>query len=391
MDYSADAAPTMSSAPLLSALIVNYNTAALTRDCVASLRTQQLLRADGTSAELEIIVVDNASRPDERARLHDLDARVLFCDDNRGYGAALNLASAHARGEFLLFSNPDTWYFPNALQTLTSTWESLPQCGAVGPRLWWDRARKFLLPPGDPVTLTTQVQATMAQVWSWWEKQWEARWLRNAVQYWHAREPLVQRMLSGACILTHREVLARCGGFDERFQLYYEDTDWCRRVRQHGYALYYVPTAEVAHLYNQSARQEHATAQQKFAESAVRYFHKHYGTWQWRLISTLDSVRHARFNSPSTLSDYQLLGPLTEPPQLFLETMEAGEYLFLISPTSSCTPAIARFAPTPHLSLSSVVWQQLGEGEFFVRLVSLPDLCVLRQWRWEKRHEKSGG
>src|SRR5215207_8341072 len=107
MDYSADAAFTMSSAPLLSALIVNYNTAALTRDCVASLRAQQLSHVAGTPAELEILVVDNASRPDDRARLHDLDATVLFCEENCGYGAALNLARAHARGEFLLFSNPD--------------------------------------------------------------------------------------------------------------------------------------------------------------------------------------------------------------------------------------------------------------------------------------------
>jgi GT2 family glycosyltransferase len=375
----------MSSAPLLSALIVNYNTAALTRDCVASLRAQHLTRADGTPVELEILVVDNASRPDDRARLHDVDATVLFCDDNRGYGAGLNLARAHARGEFVLFSNPDTWYFPNALQTLTATWASLPQCGAVGPRLWWDRTREFLLPPSDPVTLTTHLQATMAQVWPWWEKQWQVRWLRNAIQYWQYREPLGQMMLSGACILTHRDVLARCGGFDERFPLYYEDTDWCRRVRQHGYALYYVPTAEVAHLYNQSARQEHAIAQRKFAESAVRYFHKHYGIWRWQLISTLESAMRTRLTAPSTLSEYQHLGSLTESPSLSLAAMETGEYLFLVSPVSSCIPAIAHFASHPHLSLSSSVWQQLGSGEFFARLVSLPDLRVLSQWRWEKQ------
>jgi cellulose synthase/poly-beta-1,6-N-acetylglucosamine synthase-like glycosyltransferase len=302
-----------------------------------------------------------------------------------------NLASAHAQGEFLLFSNPDTWYFPNALQTLTATWASFPHCGAVGPRLWWDRAREFLLPPSDPVTLTTHVQATMAQMWSWWGKQWQARWLRNAVQYWYSRGPLVQMMLSGACILTHRDVLAGCGGFDERFPLYYEDTDWCRRVRQHGYALYYVPTAEVAHLYNQSARQEHATAQRKFAESAVQYFHKHYGMWQWHCISTMESAIRTHLNAPSTLNEYLHLGPLTEPPHLSLATIETGEYLFLVSPLSSCTPAIAHFASTPQLYFSSVVWQQLGDGEFFARLVSLPEMHVLRQWRWEKRQERQGG
>ena len=362
----------MPSAPLISALIVNHNTAALTRDCVASLRAQQLSHVDGTPAELEILVVDNASRPDDRTRLHDLDATVLFCDDNRGYGAALNLASARARGEFLLFSNPDTWYFPNALQTLITTWASFPHCGAVGPRLWWDRAREFLLPPSDPVTMTTHMQATMAQVWSWWGKQWQARWLRNAVQYWHSQGPLDQMMLSGACLLTHRDVLARCGGFDERFLLYYEDTDWCRRVRQHGYTLYYVPTAEVAHLYNQSARQEHMTAQQKFVESSVRYFHKHYGKWQWKCISTVESAIRARLHSSLTLSEYHDFGPLTASPHLSLATLEAGEYLFLVSPVSSCTPAIARFASTPQLSLLLRGLATIGRGRIFCTINFAP-------------------
>jgi GT2 family glycosyltransferase len=381
----------MSSTPYLSALIVNYNTATLTRDCVASLRAQRLFRADGTVAEIEIVVVDNASRAEDRALLQTVETTILWCEENRGYGAALNLASARARGEFLLFSNPDTWYFPNALQTLTATWALLPQCGAVGPRLWWDRAREFLLPPSDPVTLTTHIQATMTQVWSWWERRRQARWLRNAIQYWQCREPLAQAMLSGACLLTRHDILTNCGGFDERFQLYYEDTDWCRRVRQHGYALYYVPTAEVAHLYNQSARQEHMTAQQKFVESAVQYFHKHYGIWQWKCISAVESAMRARLHSSLTLGEYHDFGPLPTSPDLSLTTGETGEYLFLVSPVSSCTPAIARFASHPHLSLSSSVWQQLGNGEFFARLVSLPELHVLRQWRWEKRQGEQGG
>jgi GT2 family glycosyltransferase len=369
----------------LSALIVNYNTAALTRDCVTSLRAQQLSRADGTPVELEIIVVDNASRPDERAKLHGLDATVLFCEDNRGYGAALNTASKHARGEFLLFSNPDTWYFPNALQTLTATWASLPHCGAVGPRLWWDRAREFLLPPSDPVTLSIHLQEALTQTSSWWGQRWQSHWLRNAVQYWQCRRAFVQAMLSGACILTHRDVLANCGGFDERFHLYYEDTDWCRRVRQHGYSLYYVPTAEVAHFYNQSARQESATSQRKFADSAVHYFQKHYGIRRWQFVSAVATAIRARPHPLPAVSEYQSLGPLTEPPQLSLPTLEAGDYLFLLSPVSSCTPAIARFASAPQLLLSSAVWQQLGEGEFFARLVALSDLRVLKQWHWEKR------
>ncbi len=260
-----------------SALIVNYNTAELTRACVASLRAQQLLTPDGSPVDLEIIVVDNASRPADREALRDLDATVIYSEDNRGYGAALNMATVQAKGEFLLFSNPDTWYFPDALQHLLMGYRRLPRCGAVGPRLWWDRNREFLLPPSDAVTLSAYLQEALAEGWSYWGQYWTARWLRRAVQYWQGSEVTPQLMLSGACLLTHREIIQKCGGFDERFRLYYEDSDWCRRLRQHGYRLYYVPTAEVAHLYNQSARQDSAVAHARFVESAEQYFHKHYG------------------------------------------------------------------------------------------------------------------
>ena len=368
----------------LSALIINYNTAALTRDCVTSLRAQQVHAPDGSPIELEVIVVDNASRPAEQELLRGLDATVIYSHDNCGYGAALNRATAQARGELLLFSNPDTWYFPNALQALVTTCTQLPDCGAVGPRLWWDQAREFLLPPSDPVTVSTYVQDALADSWPRWRQQWTERWLRRAVHYWQAQEPRPQNMLSGACILTRREVVAACGGFDERFRLYYEDTDWCRRLRQHGYRLYYVPTAEVAHLYNQSARQDSDAAQARFAESAVQYFHKHYGVWSWKLTTGVVNALRTYGHVEASVEAYQPLGTLSAPPHLVTETSTSGPYLFLLSPAVSGIPAIARFSATPSLNLPFPAWQQLGAGRFYLRLLALASLQGLAQWSWEK-------
>lgn len=374
----------------ISALIVNYNTSTLTRECVASLRAQQFPAAEGGATDLEIIVVDNASRPAERELLRDLDATVIYSNDNAGYGAALNKAYAQARGDFVLFSNPDTWYFPNALQMMMAAGASLPHCGAVGPRLWWDRAREFLLPPSDPVTLATHVYAVLSESWPRWRNNRASRWLRRAVTYWQCQKPLFQMMLSGACILTRRDVIAACGGFDERFRLYYEDTDWCRRIRQHGYQLYYVPEAEVAHLYNQSARQESAVAQRKFTESADLYFRKHYGAWCWKLASTLTTFVQARGQAQPHVDPYTQLGVVSEPPHFSCETTQPGPYLFLLSPVSSCTPAIARFSETSSLRIPLAVWQQLGEGTFYTRLVSLPSLQILGQWSWAKKEQRAG-
>jgi hypothetical protein len=191
-------------------------------------------------------------------------------------------------------------------------------------------------------------------------------------------------MLSGACILTRRDVLAACGGFDERFRLYYEDTDWCRRIRQKGYQLYYVPSAEVTHLYNQSARQETLVSQQAGGESATYYFAKHYGAWLWRLVSWATGPLRAGVHHTEALAGYTDLGSLVEPPRLTCSTGTPNASLFLLSPLPSCVPAIARFLPAPAVSLLSAVWEQLGEGSWYAQLLSLPDLQPLERWHWEK-------
>ncbi|HXG19094.1 MAG TPA: glycosyltransferase family 2 protein [Methylomirabilota bacterium] len=377
------------SPPAVSALIVNYNTAVLTGNSVSSLRAQTVRNPVSGAEGVEVIVVDNASRPDERCILGGLDAVVVFNDENRGYGAALNQALARARGEFLLFSNADTWYFPDALQTLLDHLQLLPRCGAVGPRLWWDLEREFLLPPSDPVTPVSFLRDILVRRSPFWLRYWAKRWRRLALAYWCAREPMEQPLLSGACLLTRRDVVAVCGGFDERFHLYYEDTDWCRRVRSKGYRLYYAPEAEVAHLYNQSARQATEAARQAAAASVEHYFRKHYGAWPWKVVSWVTTRVWSRTFQADITEDYVDLGRLTAPPSCSAPEKERKLYLLQLSPQPSCLPAIARFLAAPQFTLSERVWKQLAEGEFFAKLLSLPDLQLQGQWRWRKEKTKT--
>lgn len=368
--------------PALSAIVVNYNTATLTQRCVASLRAQEVRGPQGTVG-VEIFVVDNASRPEERRALAGLDAVILYNENNRGYGAALNQACPQASTEYILFSNSDTWYCPGSLQALLDGLLNFPKWGAVGPKFWWDLNRKFLLPPADPVTLIDYLQNAVAQRWPRWRRHRERRWRKRALRHWQAREPVAQAMLSGACILTRREVLTACGGFDERFHLYYEDTDWCRRVRNGGYCLYYMPNAEVVHMYNQSARQQAAAAQQTFAASAARYFRKHYGNWLWDLASRI--TNSLPVPSSDEANDCTDLGTLVEPARCFLPgTTQQSQYLLLLSPLPSCIPAIAQFLVAPQIALPLEVWEQIAEGDFFMQLLSLPDLQLLGKWCWRK-------
>jgi len=375
----------MPSRSLLAVVIVNYNTTALTRSCVASLQAQTLRRRDGSIEPPHIVVVDNASRAEERQALAGIEARVVYNDDNRGYGAALNQALESTDSEIVLFSNSDTWYFPGVLQMLIDEFRRLPRSGAVGPRIWWDHERMFLLPPSDPVTLPRRLCEETLRQWTRGRHWLRHSWRERALHYWRAQRPLPQSMLSGACLLTHTDVLSACGGFDEQFRLYYEDTDWCRRVRQKGYQLYYVPTADVVHLHNQSARQVVEATQQIGKESEARYFAKYYGTWIGAgLAKTVAQSREQAddFCHPSDCID---LGTCVEPPVFSLSVSLHGEYLWQLSPLPLCVPAIARFVSSAdELTLPRYAWAQLRDGDFFARLFSLPDLKPVQYWRWRK-------
>ncbi|MGE0827553.1 MAG: glycosyltransferase family 2 protein, partial [Candidatus Binatia bacterium] len=315
----------------LSVLVVNYNTTALTRRCVASLHAQKLSFFDGVRSRIEVIVVDNASRTEEQAALAGINATIVYSNDNHGYGAALNHALKVANGEYILFSNSDTWYFPNALQALLDWFRQLPRCGAVGPRLWWDYDRAFLLPPSDPVTPMRYIRDAAVRANLWWHQQSERHWRQQALRYWKVQEPLVQPMLSGACILTHKNVLTACGGFDELFRLYYEDTDWCRRVRQKGYRLYYIPEADVAHFYNQSGRQDVMEVQRIGRESEARYFQKHYGVWSWNALSWVAMKLEACDTQAERINDYVDLGICGTSPEFWFSPKGTTTYLWQLS------------------------------------------------------------
>jgi hypothetical protein len=156
-------------------------------------------------------------------------------------------------------------------------------------------------------------------------------------------------------------------------------------VRQKGYHLYYVPSASVIHLHNQSARQEITTAQKTGQESETRYFQKHYGGWSGATVVRTAAHWRVREDDVRQPGDWVELGACIDPPVFSLSVRMTGEYVWQLSPFPSCVPAIARLLSSPEeLALPAHVWAQIGNGEFFARLFSLPDLRLVRQWRWRK-------
>ena len=253
----------------ISIVIVSYNVRDILARCLDSLQNAAPGRA------IEVIVVDNASNDGTGSMVREKypAVRLLANDSNRGFAAASNQGIAASRGRSLLLLNPDTEILPGALAILDEFIANEPDVGIVGPLLRYPNGdiqssrRRF------PTPLTALIESTV-------------------VQRWFSRQSLLDRFymadrsaeqvqdvdwLVGACLLVRRRVIDEIGGLDERFFMYSEEVDWCRRARAAGWRIVFVPTAEVVHHEGRSSEQNVVRRGQNFFESRCRYYEKHFG------------------------------------------------------------------------------------------------------------------
>jgi N-acetylglucosaminyl-diphospho-decaprenol L-rhamnosyltransferase len=245
----------------VDAVVVSYRSAATLRECVTSLLA---------IPSVAVTVVDNASPDDSLATIEDLDAEMIRTARNGGFSYGCNLGAARGDAPFVLFLNPDARMTAGALDALVEALTTDPEAGLAGPRLREDDGlawsqRRF-----------PRLRSTFAQALFLHRLLPRASWTDEVI-----REPEVYERpgspdwISGACMLVRRDVFEAIGGFDERFFLYCEDTDLCRRVWDAGYAVRFVPAAEVSHVGGASSGAGETRAIS--ARSRILYARKHLG------------------------------------------------------------------------------------------------------------------
>lgn len=268
----------------LSVLIVSWNVAPLLRRCLASIVASpgvSVHAAEG-ALRIELIVVDNASRDESLAMLaHEFPwARVIRNPVNVGFTRANNQALARARGRYVLFLNPDAEVMGDALQTMVHYMDAHPDVGALGPQLRYPDGRVQPSRRRFPTLATAFLESTLLH--QWWPNNPVARRYHLADQP-DDREQEVD-WLVGACLLVRREAIEQVGGFDERYFMYSEELDWCRRARAAGWRIVYLPTAQVIHHEGKSSEQAMAARHIHFNTSKVLYFQKYYGRFAAELV-----------------------------------------------------------------------------------------------------------
>lgn len=274
----------------LSLLIVNYNSWRLCLEAVRSFRATA-----PASLRCEVVVVDNASpqrAPDLEAELErllgEVQGKLIRHGENGGYSKGMNLALAHASGRLILVSNPDVIYKPECVRALVAYLDAHAEAGAVAPVGYWDRDLHGLLPPNVLPTLRDLLALALADVSPFWARRYAARRTRRALPIWMARGPVVLPMLSGCCFLMRRSTIEAVGFFDERFPLYYEDTDLSIRLRRAGLQIVQLADAKIVHLYNRSGQTDQGIAMERYWRSRRLYYQKWYG---WVGGKVYDAVR----------------------------------------------------------------------------------------------------
>jgi len=378
--------------PDLSAIIVNYNSADYCLRCVESLRAQSF-RVDGVEGTMEIIVLDNGSRPEDRVRLEtveSLGARLVFTGENLGYGPANNLGVEMATGRFIYILNPDVKVLPGAIDAMLGVLASRPQVAGVGPTTWMDDDRTLWHPPNDVPTRwyrTLQALANLALPFGLLNARIRSR---RALRHWTRKEPSRVSLLSGASFITTRRVIERIGLFDPDFPLYFEDTDWFTRARMLGYQLVHVPAAEVVHYFSRSALQDYATAMEKARRSEAYYYRKYFGprgeSWVRRLNTWVGRAieRHPEGYRLGPCTD---LGRVASAPTFSVAGHADVELLGEIAGNPLFTLAAGTLVTGGEWRLSDSMWEQLWDGIYYCRLVDPRSLRTLRTWSFQKNSE----
>jgi GT2 family glycosyltransferase len=251
----------------LSVVIVSYNSGSELREALQSIAT------DAGGLAWEAIVVDNASQDDSAdvVTAFGPPVRLIANRENRGFGRAVNQGVRAASAPLVLVMNPDCRLAAGATTALRAELEANPACAIAGPRILDPDGSVQGSARGDPDMLTGLFGRTgpLRRLLPWLGLS-----TRNVVsdRAGASSPAVVVDWLSGACMLVRRSAFDAVGGFDERYFMYWEDADLCRRLRARGLHVRYVPRAVAVHRVGQSSRTARESSIRAFHASAYLYY-----------------------------------------------------------------------------------------------------------------------
>jgi len=260
---------------LLSVIIVNFNVKYFLEQCLCSL---QAALAD---IEAEVIVIDNCSADDSIEYLQSQFSYITFIQNNtnEGFAKANNKALKLAKGDYILFLNPDTILAEDTLQQCIDFFSRHKDAGAVGVRMI----------DGAGLFLPESKRAFPSPMVSFYKlTNLSSLFPRSRVFNKYALGNLPEKaiyevdVLAGAFMMVRKEILDKIGGFDEQFFMYAEDIDLSYRIQMAGYNNYYLGNITIVHFKGESTERGSLNYVRMFYEAMRLFVKKHYsgaGAW----------------------------------------------------------------------------------------------------------------
>jgi GT2 family glycosyltransferase len=261
----------------LSIIIVSWNVREDLLGCLKSVRDNK------PSDEYEVIVVDNASSDGtvECIRREFPTVTLIANEQNWGFAGANNEGIQKAEGQYILLLNPDTIVHKTSLDTLICFMDSNPNVGACGPKplnidgMTQASVRRF------PTFRGALHRYTILRNLGIFRKSYN-NWLMKDFGY--DKQTDVEQLM-GAALMVRRSAIEQVGMMDERFFMYYEEVDFCYRLKQRGWRIVFVPEATITHLGGRSAGQVPAARRVMRFASMFAFFRKHRGRFEAAMFS----------------------------------------------------------------------------------------------------------
>jgi GT2 family glycosyltransferase len=258
--------------PLVTAIVVSYNTAELLSDCLGA------LFRSAEDFELQTIIIDNASRDESVSILKQNfnNCELIENKVNVGFGRANNQALPLVKGDFVLLLNTDAFVAADTLNKSISYMELHPECGGLGVKLI---GRDGDLQPSCrdfPTPLKMFLKRVgLNSIFS----------SINRVDDFNLHHSAARKCdwVTGCYLLLRKNVIDQIGLFDPRFFLYCEEVDLCLRVKNAGWEIHFLPDTKVVHYGGESAKSDSNISNSgrqissMQIESEFLYFRKNFG------------------------------------------------------------------------------------------------------------------
>ena len=257
----------------LSIIVVSHNTKELLRNCLSSV-FQKIKNID-----FEVWVVDNASLDGslEMVRKEFSEVKIIANEENVGFAKANNLAIKEAKGRYIFLLNPDTILLDENFKELIDFMEKNPEAGACGPIVL-----------NKDGTMQRQCKRGLPTFWvafSYYSGLWKLFpqnkwWRKNFGGYFLLDKPddkvCEVDSLSGAAMMVRKETIEKVSLMCEDYIMYWDDLDWCYRIKKAGWKVYFVPLVKIIHYGGAGGVQLHALKNLWYFHRGAYLFYKRY-------------------------------------------------------------------------------------------------------------------